>query len=52
MLIYSFKIKWLRVVSFIVLLVILTVGGYFFFNMENPGAENIEHKEVSEAWQV
>lgn len=52
MLIYSFKIKGLRIASFIVLLVILVVGGYFFFNMESPAPQNIEQKEVTEAWQV
>lgn len=51
MLICSFKVKWYRVVGWIVLIILLVVGGYFLSTSQR--AEHTLPKEGEvKAWQV
>lgn len=52
MFIYSFKMKGIRIVSFIILLIFLIVGGIWFFDAPETTPQNVDYRKDESVWQV
>ncbi|MBR4029812.1 MAG: hypothetical protein IKJ06_00220 [Clostridia bacterium] len=53
MFIYSFRMKGIKIASWIILLIFLIVGGIWFFDTPTDTApKNVDYREEIMAWQV
>ena len=53
MFVYTVKIKWWRVLGFVLLVMFLVIGGYFLSEKGQAGIHNSTPvKEEIEGWQV